>query len=79
MQRGQQRLFDANLAVEQIEQRDDGVGRAGGGRDQLFGAGQRFWLMPATMVASTSSPLAPGCESSRRGQPASMNLARFSR
>jgi hypothetical protein len=40
MQRGEQHLFDADFAVEQIEHRDDGVGRAGGGGNQFFGAGQ---------------------------------------
>jgi len=36
-------------------------------------------LMPAMIVASTSSPLAPGCESNRRGQPASRNFDNSSR
>ena len=42
MQRGEQCLLDADFAVEQIKDRDDGVGRARGGGDDALAAGQRL-------------------------------------
>jgi hypothetical protein len=75
VQRGEQGLLDADFAIEQIQQRHDGIGRAGGGGDQLLVAGQAVLVDAGDDGRIDISPLAPGCESSRRGQPASRKRA----
>jgi hypothetical protein len=46
MQRGQQRLLDADFAVEQIEDRHNRIGRTGGGGNQALAAVQRVFIDP---------------------------------